>query len=117
MADMATLVQKFTRFISEENLFQADKRLLLAVSGGVDSVVLSALCKQAGIDFAIAYCNFQLRGTESDMDEEFVIRLARELDREIFVKRFDTKKYAVEKKVSIQVAARELRYGWFYTTM
>jgi tRNA(Ile)-lysidine synthase len=117
MADMATLVQKFTRFISEENLFQADKRLLLAVSGGVDSVVLSALCKQAGIDFAIAHCNFQLRGTESDMDEEFVIRLARELDREIFVKRFDTKKYAVEKKVSIQVAARELRYAWFYTIM
>ncbi|MEO5782855.1 MAG: tRNA lysidine(34) synthetase TilS [Ginsengibacter sp.] len=107
------LLQKFIEFIKKENLFQPKDKLLLAVSGGVDSVVLCDLCKQAGFDFVIAHCNFQLRGEESDRDEKFVRELAKKYNVEIFVKKFDTAKYVEEKKVSIQVAARELRYSWF----
>src|SRR6186997_359023 len=103
----------FIDFIKTENLFHAKDRLLLAVSGGVDSVVLCELCKHAGYDFAIAHCNFQLRGDESEEDEKFVTDLAKKYNVEFFVKKFDTEKYAEESKVSIQVAARELRYKWF----
>jgi len=66
------LLKEFQHYIKEENLFQQKDKLLLAVSGGVDSVVLCELCKQAGYDFVIAHCNFQLRGEESDRDEKFV---------------------------------------------
>lgn len=107
------LLQKFTDFIKKENLFQPKDKLLLAVSGGVDSVVLCELCKQAGYDFVIAHCNFKLRGEESDADEQFVRELARKYNAEIFVQQFDTDKYAEEKKIGIQEAARNLRYEWF----
>ena len=107
------LLQEFSGFIKKENLFQAKDKLLLAISGGVDSVVLCELCKQAGFDFIIAHCNFQLRGEESERDEKFVRELAKKHNVEIFVKKFETEKYAEEKKISIQVAARELRYEWF----
>ena len=66
------LLQRFEEFIQQQNLFHPKDRLLLAVSGGVDSVVLCELCKQAGYNFTIAHCNFQLRGKESERDEEFV---------------------------------------------
>jgi tRNA(Ile)-lysidine synthase len=108
------LLQKFTEFIKKENLFQSKDKLLLAVSGGVDSVVMCELCKQAGFDFVIAHCNFQLRGEESERDEQFVTDISKKYDVEIFVKKFDTEKYAEDKKLSIQVAARELRYEWFH---
>jgi len=107
------LLQKFTDFIKKENLFQSKDKLLLAVSGGVDSVVMCELCKQAGFDFAIAHCNFQLRGEESKRDEQYVRYLAKKYNVEIFVKKFETEKWAEEEKLSIQVAARELRYEWF----
>ncbi len=107
------LLKKFTDFIKKENLFQPKDKLLLAVSGGVDSVVLCELCKQTGFDFVIAHCNFQLRGEESKRDEQFVRELTKKYNVEIFVKKFDTEKYAEENKLSIQVAARELRYEWF----
>jgi tRNA(Ile)-lysidine synthase len=107
------LLQKFIGFIKKENLFQPKDKLLLAVSGGVDSVVLCELCRQAGYDFVIAHCNFQLRGEESERDEQFVRGLANKYGVEIYVKKFDTEKYAVEKKTGIQEAARDLRYGWF----
>jgi len=107
------LLKKFTDFIKKENLFQPKDKLLLAVSGGVDSVVLCEICKQTGFDFVIAHCNFQLRGEESKRDEQFVRELTKKYNVEIFVKKFDTEKYAEENKLSIQVAARELRYGWF----
>lgn len=107
------LLHRFIDFIKKENLFQPKDKLLLAVSGGVDSVVMCELCKQAGFDFVIAHCNFQLRGEESDKDENFVRELAGKYNVEIFVKKFMTEKYAEEKKMSIQVSARELRYGWF----
>lgn len=105
--------KQFQLYIKQQNLFQPKDKLLLAVSGGVDSVVLCELCKQAGYDFTIAHCNFQLRGEESERDENFVRELAKKYAVEVLVKKFDTEKYATENKLGIQVAARELRYAWF----
>jgi tRNA(Ile)-lysidine synthase len=107
------LLEEFIKYIHEQNLFQKKDRLLLAVSGGLDSVVLCELCHQAGFDFEIAHCNFQLRGEESERDEKFVRALSDKYDVKIFVKKFDTKEYAQRNKLSTQVAARELRYAWF----
>lgn len=107
------LLNDFKAFISRENLFQRKDKLLLAVSGGVDSVALCELCKQAGYDFVIAHCNFQLRGNESERDENFVKALGEKYNAPVFTKRFDTEEYSRQHKCSIQVAARELRYSWF----
>ena len=106
---MANLLQRFQEFIRKENLFQPKDKLLLTVSGGMDSVVLCELCYESGFEFAIAHCNFQLRGEESERDENFVKGLTEKYYKEILVKKFDTEKYAEKNKVSIQVAARELR--------
>ncbi|HEY5461748.1 MAG TPA: tRNA lysidine(34) synthetase TilS [Hanamia sp.] len=108
-----SLLKEFIKNIEKQNLFQKKDYLLLAVSGGADSVALCELCHQAGFRFGIAHCNFQLRGEESTRDEEFVISLGEKYGVEIFVKKFDTKEYAEQNKISIQVAARELRYKWF----
>lgn len=108
------LLQRYHEFIKKENLFSSKDKLLLAVSGGIDSVVLCELCKQAGYDFAIAHCNFQLRGEESIRDEEFVNKLGEKYKVDVKIKRFDTQKFAEENKLSIQEAARELRYKWFF---
>jgi tRNA(Ile)-lysidine synthase len=107
------LLQAFNDFIAKERLFSTGDQLLLAVSGGLDSVVLCELSHRAGLPFVIAHCNFQLRGDESDRDETFVRQLARRYDREVLVQRFDTRGYAATRQLSIQVAARDLRYGWF----
>jgi tRNA(Ile)-lysidine synthase len=107
------LQQRFTDYIKKENLFQPKDKLLLAVSGGVDSVVLCELCKQAGYDFSIVHCNFQLRGEESERDEQFVRSLSEKYGVEVLVKRFDTKKYMEERKLGVQESARHLRYFWF----
>ncbi len=106
-------VSLFKKHIIEQHLFSAKDKLLLAVSGGVDSVVLCELCKQAGFDFIIAHCNFQLRGAESERDEQFVQQLGEKYGVEVKVKRFDTERYAADNKLSIQEAARALRYEWF----
>lgn len=108
-----SLLEKFSANIQNENLFNQKDVLLIAVSGGVDSVVLCALCKQAGFNFTIAHCNFQLRGEESDRDEAFVKNLATKYGVEVLVNKFETDVFASANKLSIQVAARELRYGWF----
>jgi len=79
----------------------------------MDSVVLCELCKQSDYNFTIAHCNFQLRGEESNRDEQFVRNLAGKYETEVLVKKFATEEYAKQNKVSIQVAARELRYSWF----
>jgi tRNA(Ile)-lysidine synthase len=109
-----TLLSRFIDHIQNENLFQKKDHFLLAVSGGVDSIVLCELCYQAGFNFDIAHCNFQLRGEDSDLDESMIKSLDEKYKSQIFVKKFKTEKYAAEKKISIQVAARELRYEWFY---
>jgi len=108
-----SLLQRFLQFIKEENLFRHTDYLLLAVSGGIDSVALCELCKQSKFNFIIAHCNFQLRGEESERDEIFVNELARKYNVPILIKKFDTYLYALENKLSIQVAARQLRYSWF----
>ena len=98
----------------DKNLpFLKDARLIIAISGGVDSVVLAHLCKALKFNFALAHCNFNLRGEDSNADEEFVLDLAEDLDVEVFIQNFDTQAYADEHKRSIQMAARELRYTWF----
>ncbi len=107
------LLEKFKDYIKHQHLFQSKDKLLLAVSGGVDSIVLCELCKQAGYDFAIAHCNFQLRGEESERDEKFVRALAEKYGVEIFVEKFDTNSNAVQEKKSIEETARNLRYRWF----
>jgi tRNA(Ile)-lysidine synthase len=109
------LFKKFVSYIQKENLFQPKDRLLLAVSGGVDSVVLCALCKKAGYDFSITHCNFKLRGTASETDEQFVQQLARIYNVPIHIKRFETTAIAIETKKSIEETARNLRYDWFET--
>lgn len=107
------LLETFKSFINKEDLFSPKERLLVAVSGGLDSVVLCELCYRAGYEFTIAHANFQLRGEESMRDETFVAGLGQRYGKEVLVRRFDTSRYAVENKCSIQVAARELRYRWF----
>jgi len=103
----------FKQLIKLQFPFLCQSKLLLAVSGGVDSIVMAHLCKLAKLDFSIAHCNFNLRGTESDEDEAFVIDLADALEVEVFTQAFDTEAYAKEAKLSIQMAARDLRYNWF----
>lgn len=93
--------------------FLKGKKLLIACSGGLDSVVLTKLMKELDFEIALAHCNFSLRGMESDGDEMFVIGLARNLEIPVFAETFDTKKFAEEYKVSTQMAARDLRYNWF----
>ncbi|MFI5151739.1 MAG: tRNA lysidine(34) synthetase TilS [Chitinophagales bacterium] len=107
------LVQRFREFVEEKNLFQKRDKLLLAVSGGLDSVVLCILCSECGYDFLIAHANFQLRGEESFRDEKFVCQLADKLQKEVLVKRFETEDFSRKNKLSIQAAARKLRYDWF----
>ncbi|MCX6316237.1 MAG: tRNA lysidine(34) synthetase TilS [Bacteroidetes bacterium] len=107
------LLQRFIANNKKQGLFAQQDRLVVAVSGGVDSVVLCELCHLAGLDFAMAHCNFQLRGEESQRDETFVRGLEKRYQRTVWVKQFDTEAYATANKLSIQEAARELRYQWF----
>lgn len=89
------------------------KKILLTISGGIDSVVLAHLSKRAKLTISFAHCNFHLRGEESDGDQLFVEKLAEELGVPLFVQHFDTKKYGLENKLSTQLSARKLRYDWF----
>lgn len=93
--------------------FLKEKKLLVAVSGGIDSIVLLELLKQLEYDISIAHCNFNLRETESHGDEQFIRDYAVKNNIKIFVTRFDTTLFASDNKLSIQIAARKLRYAWF----
>lgn len=107
------MIGNFSQFISDNHLADKSSKTLLAVSGGVDSAVMADMFYKAGFSFGMAHANFQLRGEESERDEAFVRQLAEKYKVEIFIKRFSTSGYAKKKKISIQVAARELRYQWF----
>jgi len=112
--DLLQSFQEYWRKTPPFNRLRADNcRLVLAVSGGADSVALTDLLATCGMDMLIAHCNFQLRGDESEGDEAFVRSLAESYGRPVLVKRFDTAAYAARHKQSIQEAARELRYQWF----
>lgn len=107
------MLRRFLEFSEKEKLFCRGNKILLAVSGGIDSMVMAWLFREAGIEHSIAHCNFSLRGAESDGDEEFVAAWARTNNITCFSTRFDTLTHAGTHKVSVQMAARELRYGWF----
>lgn len=108
-----SLPSDFIDFIKNKSLFDVKERLLIAVSGGVDSVVLCELCHRSGFDFVIAHCNFGLRGKESDDDALFVEEMGKRYAVEVKSVKFDTLLYAEENKVNTQIAARDLRYNWF----
>lgn len=107
------MLKNLNTYINKQNLFTLSDNLLVAVSGGIDSVCLATLLHKAGYKIAIAHCNFGLRGSESDADEAFVKQLTENLNVNFYVTHFNTSQYAETNKLSIQMAARELRYNWF----
>ena len=107
------MLDQFQAYINRCNLLAEGDKLVLALSGGIDSMVLADLLLKAKVQFVVAHCNFYLRGEESNGDEKFVHEFAEKLGIQCFVKHFETEKYAAEQGVSIEMAARELRYAWF----
>jgi tRNA(Ile)-lysidine synthase len=107
------MLNRFLNFIQKNALFAPHQRILLAVSGGVDSVVMVDLFAQTDFDFALAHCNFGLRGADADGDEDFVKQLAQKHKVLFFSQLFNTKEYADRQGISTQMAARDLRYAWF----
>ncbi|MCG2461985.1 tRNA lysidine(34) synthetase TilS [Flavobacteriaceae bacterium F89] len=107
------MLEEFGSIIENRFPLLREQPFLLACSGGVDSMVLAHLCHRSNLQFSLAHCNFGLRGAESDADEELVRALAHKLHLIVYVTRFDTIGYTNKHKVSIEMAARELRYTWF----
>ena len=107
------MIDRFKKHLSVNFRFLRDKNLLLAVSGGVDSMVMTELFHKLGYEISVAHGNFNLRSHESDEDQLFVEDFCDRLNLQCFSTRFDTKAFASENKVSIQMAARQLRYFWF----
>ncbi len=108
------MLEQFLNHINENSkLVGSNQKILLAVSGGMDSMVMLDIFRQSSYRIAVAHCNFQLRGKESDEDEKFVKQVCDRFGIAFYTKRFSTTGYAVERKVSIQMAARDLRYSWF----
>lgn len=107
------MLTKFQNYIESNHLINKGDRILVALSGGVDSMVLAELFRRGGYDIAFAHCNFHLRGKESDGDEHFVREYAERVGVKLFVRQFDTLDFVENNKVSVEMAARELRYAWF----
>jgi tRNA(Ile)-lysidine synthase len=107
------VLQEFRDHIESQFPELSGRRILLAISGGLDSIVLANLLNKSKVDFSLAHCNFQLRGIESDADEAFVKELAKGYNIACFTEKFDTKQYAEANGLSTQMAARDLRYAWF----
>ena len=107
------MLKQFKKHIDNKLPFLKEGKLLIAISGGLDSVVLTHLCHELKLNVTLAHCNFNLRNDESNADEQFVVDVADKLALEVFVQNFDTEVYAKTYKLSIQMAARKLRYDWF----
>ena len=107
------MLQEFQQYINRCSLIAEGDKLVLALSGGIDSMVLADLLLKAKVEFVAAHCNFHLRGHESDGDDWFVRKFAEKHGIQCFVKHFETEKYAANHGISIEMAARDLRYAWF----
>lgn len=107
------MLDDFTAYIKEKHLFEPYQKVLIAVSGGIDSMVLLHLFEKSEFDYGVVHCNFQLRGSDSDKDEEFVRQQVLMHGVPFFNTRFDTEDYARVNGISIEMAARELRYNYF----
>jgi len=107
------MIGQFQAYINRYNLIAEGDKVILALSGGIDSMVLADLLLKTKVEFVAAHCNFHLRGHESDGDDWFVRRFAEKCGIQCFVKHFETEKYAAKYGISIEMAARDLRYAWF----
>ena len=107
------MIAAFSAYIEKLRLFGRTSKLLVAVSGGADSITLCSLLLNTGYTFHVAHCNFSLRGKEADEDEKFVLEFCKKNKILCFHKKFDTRTYAEKERLSIQMAARKLRYDWF----
>ena len=107
------MIQKISNHINSNLPFLKGKKLLVAISGGIDSVALTHLLSELDFNISLAHCNFNLRGKESDLDEDFVNKLGSKLEIPVFTTQFNTEVFAKENKQSTQIAARSLRYSWF----
>jgi len=107
------LLAALSEHINTHFSFLKNKKLLVAISGGIDSVVLTYLLQKLKFDISLAHCNFNLRGEDSDSDEKLVLQIAERFQLPVFKKSFETSDYAKKEKLSIQLAARNLRYQWF----
>ena len=105
--------QRVDKYIKDKSLFNKGDKVLVALSGGADSVALFRVLLDLGIQCEAAHCNFHLRGKESERDENFVCKLCESLSVSLHVKHFATEEYAHSRRISIEMAARELRYQWF----
>jgi tRNA(Ile)-lysidine synthase len=107
------MLDQFRKYIDTKHLINESDNILLTVSGGIDSMVMAHLVINSGVKSGIAHCNFNLRGTESDKDEVFVREFAENNNIPFYSTRFDTTGFATQNGISIQMAARELRFNWF----
>lgn len=107
------MLKKIAHFIEQHKLLSKDKKYIVALSGGADSVCLLLVLQRLGYDVEAAHCNFKLRGKEADRDEQFCVELCKKHDIKIHLVHFDTNFYAISHKISIEMAARELRYSYF----
>jgi tRNA(Ile)-lysidine synthase len=108
------MLTEFQKTLADKYDLLPNQKLLLAISGGIDSMVLLNLAVKSKLNFAVAHCNFNLRDKESDKDQKFITDYCQTNKIQLYLKSFDTNKYAAAKKTSIQIAARELRYQWFF---
>ncbi len=107
------MLERFCQNSRDLGLIKDGDKIIVALSGGVDSMVLAELMLRIGVSCVFAHCNFQLREEASDSDERHVRHYAEQKGVAVYVKHFDTKKYAATHGLSIEMAARDLRYGWF----